>query len=765
MKEIPRQKVSFKTKKEKNFRYMEETIDAIIENTSFSSNEYHRLLKCEKAYHGILDGADYSYITNPYNTQEERYKRFPAKLRNYNIIKPVIDLLLGEKRKRTIDYQVVCESDDVDTIKNKERMEVLRALLQQMYINALNAAGVQTNQPTREVPDLDKFMEKWETDYRDARALLGQEILDIAYTDLDMDENFVDGFRDWLIYGRVYSYKGAHQKNPVYEIIPPHEIYHHRTPGARFVEDCDWAVRRCEMSGHQLMDRFYDQLQEKLDLLEDQQGSAQINGDPFAHHYSTLRENNTFTVYHVVWKSYTKIGFLDVVNDQGILETIEVDESYKAPEGVEVEWFWVNEIWEGYKVMTNQPFYFGIGPSPVQRGKIDNPSSCKLPYNGRVLSGSWDYWTSPVFDGLPYQLLYNVFHYIFERTVAKNKDKIALLDINMVPRKHGWTEDKFLYYADAMSVAWIDPTNPSPNTQSPSPFNQFQVLDMSLGNYIGALLDMLTAIQQEWESSLGINRQRKGQSAASDGATVTERAVFQSSMINEDMFARFDKFEEIELRGLLEFAREAWKNGKRGTYITDDGVPLVYNIDSSAITDVDLGVYVKMDSKENDKLRQMSELALSFAQNGSSPLTIAEIIDAGSMAKVKQALRKMDKAHQALMEQQRQDTMDAIEAENQAKEREYAHDIELEEVKGDNALDVQELKNLGDISSKEESSEKDSGMTEKERADQRQKDEDQKLSRDEFNYQKERDRIEDKFKEQELAIKRKQANKSSVKTS
>lgn len=770
MASIPAQKVSLAQKQAKQFEHIKKTIDAVIDQSQFNSKDMEKMRKCENAYFGTIDGSDYSYITNPYNTKEKKYQKFPAKLRNYNILKPVIDLLLGEKRKRKIDYQVVTLGDNPINRKNSERTEVISAFLQQLYINEMNAQGAETGQETKELPELDEFMTKWETDYQDARALLGQEILDIAFVDTDAEEKFREGFFNWLVFGRVYTYKGAHNHDPVYDVVHPMDLSFHRTPNVKFIQDCDWVVRRSQMSGHQLMDRFYEELQGDIDKIDHdpQTGTGHHDWNTVSlHHYNDINEENVYTVFHASFKTFSRVGFVAFVDpESGIEQEIEVDESYDGPE--DVEWIWVNEIWEGYKVTDNKDnFYFNIGPVENARGTIDNPSECKHNYNGRLVSESPEHFTSPLWDGLPYQILYNVFHYLFEKVVGKNKDKISLLDINMIPRKYGWDEDKFMYYADAMGFAWVDSAPETQGENKPT-FNQYQVLDMSVAQSIQAHLQMLQIIKSEWEETLGINRQRKGQAAASDGASVTERAVFQSSMITEDLFARFDKFEEEELRGILEMARMAWSEGKRGSYITPDFKQVIYDIHADDLSDEDLGVFVRMDAKSNENLDMMRELSLTFAQNGATPTTIAEIIDARNMSQVKAQLRKFDKE---MAEQQQQQAMlqeEAIAAEQAKDEREKAHLANEAELDRIHEKELEEMRITGAIikDEKEEKAE-DKSASEKEKHEMKTKDKEQarkdkelNLDRQEFNLKKQSEKTAEKLKREELAIKRAAARKS-----
>lgn len=697
MASVPFQKVPLSKKKAKDFEHMQRTFDAYIESADLNTLAHKSALEAERMYHGIMDRVDYSHITNPYNASDPQYQRFPAKLQNMNIIKPTINLLLGEARKRNVDYQSVVLSPDAFRRKTEERKEVATGILQQMAANAMADMGMGDPQQKMEMPEnLQKFMDWWDESYKDVRAIISQDIMDVAWMDLDMDDLFIDGFKNWLIHGGVYTYKGAHNDNPVYEVVPIFEISHHQTPGVKYIEDCDWVVRKATMSGHQLMDRFYEPLQKRLEQI-DERPDGYYNTSHFSlpDHYPQIMDANSYVVYHIAAKTYSRVGFVDVVNEQGILETIEVDESYVPEKGVQPEWFWVNEVWEGYKVMTDTPFYFGIEALPVQRGKADNPSSCKLPYNGRVLSDSFRYHTSPAIDGKPYQILYNIYHYVFQRTMSKNKDKIALMDINMIPRKHGWDEDKFMYYADALGYAFVDPTGVGGEKTG---FNQWQVLDMSLGKYIESILGVLTSIRMEYEETLGINRQRKGQSMASDGATVTERAVFQSNMVTEDIFARYDKFMEKELNGVLSFARYAWRKGKKGSYIIPDFGQMVYDIEPSLIEDSDIAVYIKMDSEENTKLATLRQAALMRAQNSSPMSVIADIIDANNMSKIKSKIRDFEDAQAEMQRQQAENQQEAekVAYERLIEAREYQEKLMDKQLQ--NNLDVQDLKNIGSAS-------------------------------------------------------------------
>ena len=104
---IPQQRLPL-SKKTKKWR--EQCVDAFINISKFGLSERRSNLKAlYDYYNGEVDEADYRYVIKPYGKTREN---FPSKLRNYPIIKPIIDLLLGEKSKRPLNYTVTVKNAD-----------------------------------------------------------------------------------------------------------------------------------------------------------------------------------------------------------------------------------------------------------------------------------------------------------------------------------------------------------------------------------------------------------------------------------------------------------------------------------------------------------------------------------------------------------------------------------------------------------------------------------------------------------------------------
>lgn len=656
MSTIPRQRIPLS---EKNEEWGKKTIEALIERASFTTKDNIELQKLYDAYNGIINEKDYSFLINPYNTQDERFKRFPAELRNYNIIKPVVDLLIGEKAKRPFNYQVIVKNPDAVDRREQHRQQMMKDYLTQLTVNALNQEGMPTGMPSKEVPPPEEMKKQAEVTYRDSRAIVGQEALDYLMDNLDVQDLHQTGFFDWIVTGRTMSYKGVSFNDVEYKIETPLDIYYEASPDTEYLEDADFVVCRKIMSLNQVIDSFYDLLtEEDIDNLESPTGMTRDGVYlPFLTANTTSTDRQV-VVEHATWKSFDRVGILTYQDSMGQVQEMVVEEPYTFSEedgDINLDWYWVNRVWEGYRI--DGKLFVGIQPFPVQRNSMDNLSICKLPYNGRIYSGRNSTPVSPVMMGMVFQKLYNIFHYRLELSVAKNKDKIALMEINTVPKRHGWTEDKFMYYADALGYAWIDSTAEGKDSTKVT-FNQFQVLDMSLGKYIEAQFNLLAAVKQEWEDMLGINRQRKGQAMATDKVGSNERAVFQSSMISEELFRKFEKWQEKELQGLVDVSKIAWKNGKKATYTTSDQREAVLNIDGEEYMDTEFGVFVKNAGKEGDKLETLRNLTAQFAQGGATPSTVAEILDAGNFTQLKTLLKEVE-----LSNQQMQEAMQAAETE------------------------------------------------------------------------------------------------------
>lgn len=660
---LPKQKVSHAEKTKNDDEWGKKCIDSFIDNSKFGGAYSDDLLEYYSIYNGEMNESKYySYVTNPLNSNDPKRKNFPARIRNYNIIKPVIDLLMGEKNKRPFNYTVVCKNSDVINQKKQAESAQIMQILQQMFINELNNQGVDTGQQNQEVPQIQEFIKLFGQNYNDGRAILGQEALDYIIDNVALEDKFLKGFFDWCITGEVYSYKGIDFDDVQYELVSPLEIDYSKTSDVDYVEEADWVVRKKTMSLNSVIDTFYEDLDsEMIDQLENEASDLESEFNSLFFNSNAVRNgsNRFVDVYHVVWKTFQEVGILTYKTNMGTVEQMEVSRDYKFNEetDIDIEWFWINALYHGYRIGRDN--YLRVGYYPVQRMAMDNLSKVKLPYNGKCYSNRHADNISPLKIGIPFQVLYNIFHFRLELTMAKNKDKLLIMEYNMVPREHGWDETDVMYMADATSIVWVDSTNRGANDEKPI-FNQITSVDMSLWQYITKNYELLQAIKEEWEESLGVTRQRKGQINSSDGKSVTERAVFQSSVISEEFFRRYGEFEKSELQGLLDTSKFAWINGKKASYINRDFRPAFMSINPPEYMESEFGVFVHNQSKEIDKLNMLRSFGIQNAQSMADPYAFAEILDSNNFAKIKTKLSELKEAERQFQAQQ-QETQKEIE--------------------------------------------------------------------------------------------------------
>ena len=682
---IPRQRIP---RSKKNQKWREDCVEAYINLSKFGVSERRSYLKSlYDYYNGVIDEQDYKYVLKPYGKTRQN---FPSKLRNYPIIKPIIDLLLGEKAKRPLNYSVVVKNADAisrkEEAKNKKALEMLSSMFER-EMQMQQGGPMPEGQEKPPMPA--QFMEEFERSYVDRRAIKGQAAMNYIMQNEEFYHKMQKGFFHYLITGEVYSHKGVERNEPFYRILNPLDIDYDKDPDLEFVEDGDWAMTRRFAHASSVIDSFGEYLtdQQILDLENPQHASADsylLYRAESTGSDENMYRNRLVECITVYWKSRKRIGFLEYPDPQtGQMEEQVVEEGFRLPAelkaaGAKVRYEWVNEVWEGTRI--DGRFYININPLSNQRTSLDNPSRCKLPVNGRKYSDINSDNISLVSLGIPFQLNYNIFKYRMELAIARSKDIIAQFDINMIPKK--WDMDKFMYFVEGTGIAWVDYNKEgiqlSPQHQS--------VLDMSIKT-IDQYLGLLESIMQEWEKISGVNRQRQGAIGPYEGKASSQQAIVQSSHITEDLFRKFSRFEQRELQGLLDYSKEAWVNGKKGMYVMPDNTFETLDIEGLEHMESEYGIFVSDSGRDQDKLDQAKMLSQSMIQNGVPASAVMDLFDTENYAGIKAKILKAEKQQQELQkaqqeaqqkQQQQQAQMQQQQLQAEAIEKDKDRQVEIE---------------------------------------------------------------------------------------
>ena len=683
---IPRQKLSIN---KKNKKWGEECVEAFIDLSNSGqthSKQKNDLKILYDYYNGVIDEADYNYVLKPYGKSR---KNFPSEMRNYPIIKPIIDLLLGEKSKRPLNYTVTVQNSDAITLKEQQKSEEIAQNLRQRFLQEVQAMGVDVGANMDEIPTPKHIADMFEMNYIDNRAVLGQQAMNYIMQEQEVYDKVQKAWFHYLVTGEAYTHRGVRNSEPFYEILNPLDVDYDLDPDLEFVEDGDWALVRKYVHASTVIDAYYDSLTEQqiLELEEPRHSESDIS---FLYANSANKDTNAFRnrlveVINVYWKSRKKIGFLNYFDPEtGEFEEVEVEDGFRMPAEIKelggtLEFKWVNEVWEGTRI--DGRFYVNINPILNQRMSLENPSKCKLPINGRRYSDTNSKNISLVKLGIPYQLNYNIYKYRLELAIARSKDIIAQFDINMIPKK--WDMDKFMYYVEGTGIAWVDYNKEgiqlNPQHQS--------VLDMSIKT-INQYITLLESILVEWEKISGVSRQRQGEIGAYEGKASSQQAILQSSHITEDLFRKFERMEQRDFQALLDYSKEAWLTGKKGMFVMPDGTTDFLDVNSMDHMETNYGIFVSDAGKDQEKLQNIKGLTQAMMQNGAKPGDIAEMLDSDSFTEIKKNLKLADKANEELeqaqqqaQQEQQQAQLEAqqmqLEADNIEREKDRQKDIEI----------------------------------------------------------------------------------------
>lgn len=600
-----------------------------------------------RAANGELTEQDYTWVENPLNTDCEKFKKFPARIRNYDIINYIVMMLMGEKRKRGLRYTVVARNSDVASMREQVETEAIDRYLAQTFVNQYlafqqqnqNAIQVDMEQvQTLSVEQIKKQAEK----IPDRVASNGQSILDYIVDYNKLESRFAENWFYWIVLGRAFSFREPYRDEVIYTPVPPTEMYYMATSHTVNLEDAEAQKRRTKMPLTQIIDRFQGVdgfTQEVEDELEAKLGYGNGFGwNEITHHSEIDPGNAAFSemwrrvrgqsnqiysdeegipVEHVIWTSMVKIGRLTTTNIFGDIIHEEVDEDFKPMLGETVEWVWVQQKWQCWII--DDKHVVGGGPVLHCQGDYYRPDAVKGPYNGRILGMKGTNPKSIVEKGLPYQVKFNILHYYIEKIIAKNLDKIVVVPLSLIPEEEGLTIEAAMYYANAMNFLFVDDSNP----KALQALNGLKVLDAQLSQGLNQLYQILSGVKMEWEESIGVTPARKGQMQASDGKAVTENAIFRSSIMTEEYFAQYEDYQESDLQYMMECSKFAFSEGKQSIYFDRDLKEAILAVTGEDVVYPYWAVRVSSSGKDMDELNAARNLAQAFAQNAEGRFTPA----------------------------------------------------------------------------------------------------------------------------------------------
>lgn len=743
-----------KPSSKKGKQWRQQCVDA-GENQVVYTNEGFRKSLSNKIinynlYSDILDQRDIERTCNPHRLTG---LNAPAKMQNYPISNPKIDLLVGESIKRRFDWTVRVINDDAISRKEEE----LKAKFSEM-LNRHLQGGVSEEQVQKDLKNFERFR-KYE--YQDLRERRATQILKHLYHKQRLDYKFSKGFKDALLVAEEIYQVDIIQGEPVVERLNPKNVFTIRSGESTFIEDSDVIVVIGYHSPGSIIDDYHDELNEseismieeryitergeklgidigykpdiQLRLDEELLRTMDTNGIDYSAPYD---EDGNIRVTKVYWKSMRKLLKVKYYDEFGDEQYELYDENYKVDitKGEEAEVLWVNEWWEGHKIggglgSTEGALYKRMKPKDVQYRSMENPSKCHPGIVGSIYNTNDNEAVSLMDRMKPYQYLYNILAYNTELMIAKNKGKIMRLGLHEIPED--WKIDQWLSFAESMNIAIYDGFKEANKGVATGKIagqlnSQQPIIDMEMGNSIQLYMQMMNFIKQEMGEIAGVSNARQAQISTREAVSNVEREISQSSHITEYWFQEHDEVKIRVLECLLETAKFAWKDkkNKKIQFVLDDGSTEIFEIDGEQFNEVDYDLAIT-DGGNSAELRQaMKQLAHAALQNQIINFTqLMDIYSTDSLSSIRRKIQtfeedKMVQAQQAeqqkaKMQEQQLQAAAQQEAENRNFEREKLDREDARNAENNQTKILIEQMKIGNTSETEDADVDDNGVADR----------------------------------------------------
>jgi hypothetical protein len=403
---------------------------------------------------------------------------------------------------------------------------------------------------------------------------------------------------------------------------------------------------------------------------------------------SSYQGNNTnnyaLRVSRVEWLSMKQVGTLEYTDvETGEFVSKLVDESFKpifkdfkdVYQDAVIDWFWINEAWEGVKIAHD--IYIGVRAKPNQRRRMDNPYYSRLGYTGFIYEATNSRSVSLIDRLKSYQYLRDIIAYKLQLVFASDIGKVLLMDMAQIPQSEGIDVAKWLYYLKEMKIAFINSHEESKKgvTQGKtSNFNQFTELDLSLSNSVQQYMNYLSFIDQQIYNVSGVNQQRMGKIHQDEAVSNVDQARASSETITHYLFEAHQEVRRRLYESLIEVAKVAWRKGLVTQYVNDDLALEILQLEEFEFENSEFSVFVSNLSKDKEIKQKLDQLVPIAMEQGKADLsTIMETIandspkDIINILKAKE--REFYEQQQAQQEQASKDNQANLEAQQQMQEQ------------------------------------------------------------------------------------------------
>lgn len=613
-----------------------------IRNSSDLEKKY-RVLK------GDIPSEFYKKILNPYNATNEKYTRFPATMRSYDIMKGVIRRYVSEYIKNPHDFIVGANNPEVVLARNsKLRQELafivqeqIAAKIQESYANWVNQGNDPQQFNPQEQFNIEEFIADFNEKYIDDISAQGQEILNVIRDITEDKLIYSRAYFEWVTFGECYTYTDVIGEKIIKRVVSLRDAFPIPNDNM-FVEDYDMFAERRKLTYQQIIDEFDEYLTDvDRKFLEDYYA---LNGHPtipldfatyerfypdicsrfnkedralFSKEPSMIRDlnSNLYDVWHVVWRGEIRRCIVTYQNQAGFISTRMEEDDYELNfdiGDISMEYIYVPQVYESTRIGCRQYAIY-----PYKARAIAYNRNGKLPYNGmnELFPGFGKFSILDIVT--PFQVFYNIVAYHREMVLAKNKLNVLMIAKSLLGR----VPEDTIYKMIADGVLYIDDSEDQGMLRA----QQVRFLQNNIGDYLTQLTNLLADIENTAKMQVDMTPQRYGDIANSAGKGTTQEAIVRGSMGSVIIEYMMDLMRERDYARDMDYSKFAWIDGLDTSYRDDENNLKYVSVDIDKHIYADYVIKAKNSIKEQEKLDQLKQFAFSAAQNGDLTAAVAAI--------------------------------------------------------------------------------------------------------------------------------------------
>tara|TARA_R110002020_G_scaffold146694_2_gene321463 strand:- start:447 stop:2789 length:2343 start_codon:yes stop_codon:yes gene_type:complete len=696
---FPRQLLS---DKEKNKEWCEQNLDAMApyiaqHHNSLYINDRYKDIRNYQAYHGHFDPKDYEYITDQYGTP------FPARMTNFNIIAPKIDLLTSEELRRPLETKVSSINRDAVNRKQDEKVSlVMDKMLGDIRKEINDTMGMDVamdnSQAGMEIPDdIEVFMRYT---YKEAVEESVEDGLSYLMQKHRWKDLFKSGFRDLLVTGKVFYKTEILNGDPYVRRVDPRNIAFDTAIDSDYLDESQWVVEQRWLSVNEILDEYGEELtKEEVIELENMRHIA--SGSELGSYNTNIEwvQYDTSTgvrirLIHGEWKAIRAVKYKvspNKFNPEAPFRKM-VGDKYKPRKDEEVITKYIDDIWEGTKIGGRIVTRCRRRPNQVR--SVDDIGPATLSYVGCVHNMSTGRVNSLV-DVLKHiQTLYNVVMYHIELTLSRAGGKAVVYDVSQMPSNIGMDMQTVLYHIKNDGIIPINSRDEGTDTAR---FNQFGQVDFTLSSSVQQLINLKLMLEQTAGQVCGITPQREGAVSQYEAVGNVQRTVMQSNLVTESWFFQHSEVKKRVMEKVCNLMKLAWAGGKRAGYVLGDGGYQLLSI-TPDISLNDYGIFVNEGAKDDavkQAITQMSQAALQGGNIGL--LDVIKILKSDSLSEAESILENGIKEMQEQAQQAQQAQQEAMKMQAQQAEVARQHEVNMKQVDAESRLEVAKENTKGKI--------------------------------------------------------------------